>query len=198
MVGRTLITSPLFSTKGKLSPTLKQNLLVRGGGVMVNDLLKRFGVAEGSPVVATVVTLDPGTGAIKGMRYETRGKGPEVCFKAGELWPDVAENIQMKIKLSDLSVLRWLTVGERRNQTEWMSGEELETEAVHSEHGILSKAQLENYNVKDFVVRFTILPVGVSSVFSTGGSSLSPRRNSLRRWAAWSLSCRLHPYQRSP
>ena len=171
MVGRQLITSPLFQAKGKLSPTLMRNLLVRGGGILVNDLLQRFGVKDGAPVAATVVTLDPGTGQVRGVRFETRGEGPEVSFKASELWSGVTEDIQIKVKLNDLSVLKWLTVGEKRNQTEWLDGESLDLDVVatHQELGILSKAQLEDHNVGGFCARFTLLPVSSSKAFLYGG-----------------------------
>ena len=58
MVGRQIIASPLFSSKGKLSPTLMRSLMVRGGGLMLNDCLQRFGWLETDPVLTTVVTTD--------------------------------------------------------------------------------------------------------------------------------------------
>ena len=120
MVGRQLIVSPIFQSKGKLSTSMLRNLHIRGAGTIISDTLQRFGRGSTDPVAATVVTLEPDTGAIRGLRYETRGAGPEITFRACELWPAVSEDVTLKIKLRDLSILSWVKEGEKRNQTEWL------------------------------------------------------------------------------
>ena len=62
MVGRTLIVSPLFSSKGRLSPSLMRNLMVRGGGLMVNDCMQRFPWSMEDPVLTTIATIDSDLG----------------------------------------------------------------------------------------------------------------------------------------
>ena len=120
-------------------------------------------------MVATVVTLEPDTGAIRGLRYETRGKGPDITFKASELWPTVTEEISIKIKLPDLSILSWNKVGEQRNQTEWIDFDDLEVEVTHSDRGPLSKEELSEANAGGLCIRFTLLPVKNDKVFLYGG-----------------------------
>ena len=141
MVGRQVIVSPLFRNKGKLSPLMMKKLTVRGGGIQVNDALERFGWDPNTPVATTVMSLDESSGAVKGVRFETRGQGPEIKFKARELWQSADENVMIKIKFSDLSRLPWVTLGDKRNQTEWMDSTEVEYEAVHGEMGLLSRQQ---------------------------------------------------------
>ena len=121
MVGRQIISSPIFNAKGKLSTTMKRNLLVRGGGgLQVRDCLSRFGWDGTKPVVSSILSLDPDSGVVRGARFGTWGEGPVVKFKAGELWGGVTEDISFAVNFSDLSVLEWKTTGEERNQTVWM------------------------------------------------------------------------------
>ena len=169
MVGRQVIVSPLFRNKGKLSPLMMKKLTVRGGGIQVNDALERFGWDPNTPVATTVMSLDESSGAVKGVRFETRGQGPEIKFKARELWQGADENVTVKIKFSDLSRLPWVTLGDKRNQTEWMDSTEVEYEAVHGEMGLLSRQQREDMNVNGFSIRFTILPIKVNKALLYGG-----------------------------
>ena len=101
----------------------------------MDDALKRWGWSGKEPAVTTVVTLEPGSGAIKGLRYETQGAGPTISFKAAELWPEVDREDTVKIMVHDLSRLRWQTSGSQRNQTEWMGQTLFNTEATHQVRG---------------------------------------------------------------
>ena len=163
-----MIVSPLFRNKGKLSPLMMKKLTVRGGGIQVNDALERFGWDPNTPVATTVMSLDESSGAVKGVRFETRGQGPEIKFKARELWQSADENVMIKIKFSDLSRLPWVTLGDKRNQTSWMDSSDVEYEAVHGEMGILSRQQMEEMNVNGFCIRFTILPIKVNKALLYG------------------------------
>ena len=123
---RQTISSPFFNSKSKLSPTMMRSLLVRGGGVQVDDALRRFGWTSPEPVVTTVMTSDPDSGTIRGVRYETRGATPEIKFKAEELWPTAEKGVQVTLKFDDLSTLNWLSQGPTRNQTTWLDMEDLD------------------------------------------------------------------------
>ena len=102
---RQTISSPFFNSKSKLSPTMMRSLLVRGGGVQVDDALRRFGWTSPEPVVTTVMTADPNSGAIRGVRYKTRGATPEIMFKAEEQWGDSEMGFQVALKFDNLSTL---------------------------------------------------------------------------------------------
>ena len=169
MVGRQLIVSPIFQSKGKLSTSMLRNLHIRGACTIISDTLQRFGWGGTDPVAATVITLEPDTGAIRGLRYETRGAGPEITFRACELWPAVSEDITLKIKLRDLSILSWVKEGEKRNQTEWLDFDDLEIEIIDSERGHLSKEELLELNAGGLCIRFTLLPVKHNRAFLYGG-----------------------------
>ena len=169
MAGRQVIVSSLFNIRGALSRNMMRNLMIRGGGVQVDDALPRHGWSEESPVATTVVTLEADSGAIRGIRYETRGKGPIIQFKASELWLGGDEKVTVKVKFEDLSTLPWMTEGEVRNQTKWQDSEELDYEVYHEEKGVLADDELDVYNVGGFSVRFTLLPVKVDKACLYGG-----------------------------
>ena len=120
--------SPLFSSKGKLSPNLMRSLIMRGGGLMINDCLQRFGWLEMDPVLTTMVATDLDFGMIRGVRFETRGTGPNVKFSAAELW-ETTEDVAVTIKISNLSKLTWVREGDCRNQTYWMDSSDFEGKA---------------------------------------------------------------------
>ena len=166
---RQIIASELFKSRGKLSKTMMRNLLVRGGGVQISDVLMRQGWAEEGPVATTVVTLDGDSGNIRGVRYEVRGGGPTVVFKAKELWPEASEKVTVKLKFDDLSKIPWVTEGAVRNQSVWLDREELEFEATHEDTGVLVEEELESNKVGGLCVRFTLLPMKVNTVFMYGG-----------------------------
>ena len=169
MVGRQIIVAETLKGKGKLSRTMMRNLLVRGSGLQVDDTLQRHGWSSESPVATSVITLEETSGAIRGIRYETRGQGPVIAFKARELWPGADERVSIKIKFSDLSRLVWVTEGESRNQTSWLDSSEVELEVEHEEEGLLTPDDYEGVRMGGFSVRFTLLPVQVDKAFLYGG-----------------------------
>ena len=166
---RQVIASELFRSKGNLSKTMMRNLLVRGGGVQITDVLMRYGWEEEKPAATTVITLDSDSGSVRGVRYEVRGVGPTVTFRAKELWADANEKVTIKLKFDDLSKITWNSVGPIRNQSLWMDRSELQFEATHDEDGALSDEDLEDNNIGGLCVRFTILPMKVDKVFMYGG-----------------------------
>ena len=168
MVGRQAIVSPLFQNKGKLSPLMMKKLMVRGGGIQVNDALERFGWGSTSAVAMTVMTVDTYSGVIRGARFETRGLGPEVRFKAKDLWQESSGNVFVKIKMNDLSRLPWLGVGGTRNQTEWIDSSNVDFEVEQRDRGTLDPKEYEAVHVKGFCLRFTLLPVKVDRAFLYG------------------------------
>ena len=80
-----------------------KKLMVRGGGIQVNDTLERMGWNGNTGVVTTVMNVDDSSGVVRGVRFETRGIGPEVKFKARDLWSNIDCDVSVTIKLNDLS-----------------------------------------------------------------------------------------------
>ena len=117
MVGRQTIVAATLKGKGKLSRTMMRNLLVRGSGLQVDDTLQRYGWSGESPVATSVITLEETSGAIRGIRYETRGQGPVIAFKARELWPGADKRVTIAINFNDLSRLVWATEGDMRSSS---------------------------------------------------------------------------------
>ena len=167
-MGRQTIVSPLFRNQGKLSPMMIKKLMIRGGGIHVDDCLQRMGWTPDKAVVTSVMTIDSSSGVIKGVRFESRGKGPNVRFKAKELWPSITEDVTMTIKITDLSRLPWLGTGEKRNQTSWIEDQHMDFEAVHKERGTLTMDELREIGMDGFCTRFTLLPVKVDKVLLYG------------------------------
>ena len=167
-MGRQTIVSPLFRNQGKLSPVMIKKLMIRGGGIQIDDCLERMGWTPDKAVVTSIMTIDSSSGAIKGVRFESRGKGPNVRFKAKELWPSITEDVTMTIKLTDLSRLPWLGTGEKRNQTSWIGSQQVDVEAVHKERGALTDEELGEIGINGFCMRFTLLPVKVDKVLLYG------------------------------
>ena len=165
---RQTIVSPLFRNQGKLSPLMMKKLTIRGGGIQLDDCLQRFGWSPNKGVATTVMTIDEDSGAVKGVRFECRGQGPQIKFKAKELWANVNEDITVVIKVSDLSRLPFLTVGDRRNQTSWMDSKEVEFEANHGERGTLTTQEMIELGIEGFCLRFTLLPVKVDKMLLYG------------------------------
>ena len=157
---RQTISSPFFNSKSKLSPTMMRSLLVRGGGIQVDDALRRFGWTSPEPVATTVMTCDPDSGSIRGVRYETRGATPEIKFKAEELWTTAEKGVQVTLKFNDLSTLNWLSQGPTRNQTTWLDMEDLDVTFTKSDGSpIISSEEKEEAHLGKMAIRFTILPV---------------------------------------
>ena len=111
MVNRQIIASHLFSNRGKLSPTLMRSLMVRGCGVQVDDGLCRFGWDGEQGVITTIMTIDPEAGKITGVRFESRGRGPQVSFKARDLWKSVANDLTASLKIDSLRQIKWKNAG---------------------------------------------------------------------------------------
>ena len=86
MVTRQTISSDFFASRGRISPVLLRSLLVRGRGVQVDDTLRRFGWDGVSAMVTPIMSVDPESGVVTGARLNMRGRGPEVKFRAKELW----------------------------------------------------------------------------------------------------------------
>ena len=126
---------------------MMRNLLVRGGGVQISDVLMRYGWSEEEPAATTVITFDSDSGNVRGVRYEIRGVGPTVTFKAKELWSDASERVTIKLKFSDLSKITWNSVGPIRNQSLWLDRSDLEFEAMHDDDGLLAEGDLENNGI---------------------------------------------------
>ena len=101
------------------------------------------GGLETDPVLTTVVTTDLDFGMIRGVRFETRGTGPNVKFSAAKLW-ETSEDVDICIRILDLSKLTWLKEGVCRNQTYWMDSSDFDVEAHHKERGQLSELELED------------------------------------------------------
>ena len=168
MVNRQRIESPLFLGKGRLNTLAMKKLMVRGGGIQVNDTLERMGWNPDKGVVTTVMSVDDSSGVVRGVRFETRGPGPEVKFKARDLWSNADSDVSVTIKLNDLSRLTWLTEGEKRNQTEWMDSSVVIFEAIHPETGPMSSDEMAEADLEGFCLRFTLLPVKVDKMFLYG------------------------------
>ena len=159
------ISSPFFKSRNKLSPIMMRSLLVRGGGIQVDDALRRYGWTSPEPVVTTVMTSDPDSGAIRGVRFETRGATPEIKFKAEELWTEAQKGVQVALKFDDLSTLNWLSQGPNRNQTTWLDMSDLDVTFTKSDGiAIVSTEEKEEAHLRSMAVRFTVLPVQTDKV----------------------------------
>ena len=112
MVAKQTIVSPLFNTRTRLSQVMLRSLLVRGSGIQVDDSLRRFGWDGAQAAATTVMTIDEDSGTVSGVRLEMRGKGPEVKFKAKDLWIDAEVDIMVTLQFDDLSKVTWITGGQ--------------------------------------------------------------------------------------
>ena len=68
-----------------MSTTLMRSLMIRGSGIQVDDCLRRFGWNGDQAVLTTIMTLNAESGTVAGVRFESRGQGPKVAFKARDL-----------------------------------------------------------------------------------------------------------------
>ena len=170
MVGQA-ITSPLFAKRGKLSARMKGQLLVRGGGVMVDDALRRFGWGGEHPVVTTVMDCDIASGAVRACRFETRGSLGVITFPAKKLWPGADQGISVSIKLEDLSLVIWsMEEGSHRNQSDWLDYGDLDITFKRAGGAVVEPVDVDR--VTDggrLALRFTLLPGTVDTFFLFGG-----------------------------
>ena len=140
---------------------------MRGRGIQVDDTLRRFGW-DGTGAVATpILTINPESGVVVGARFETRGRGPQVKFRASELWNDVTEDALVTLNFPDLSRLEWRQAGDSRNQSNWLDSDDVNV--------VYTKANGEELTIPEeatigrFAVRFTMLPIAVNKMILYGG-----------------------------
>jgi hypothetical protein len=160
-MGRQLIASGLFAARGKASRQQYGRLLVRGGGVPVADALVRTGWDGIKPVATTVITVDPSSGAVRGVRFETKGKLGDIKFKAKDLFVDALPDTTIHIAFDDIGALTWLATGDMRNQSTWADSSSLAVRVFKGEVEIQEEQGKVDAGVKAFAVRFTLLPVAV-------------------------------------
>ena len=114
---RRVIDSALFHERRNVPDGFLEAFLIRGGGAQVDDSLKKHGWNGVGPITTSVLTFDALSGAVRGHRYETRGTLPDVRFMARDLWPEARARVAVNIRISNLSTLNWMKVGEYGNFT---------------------------------------------------------------------------------
>ena len=67
--------------------------MVRGGGLQLEDSLRRLGWDGTGAVATTIAKVNVETGMVNGIRFETRGVGPQITFNGKDLWNDVYHNV---------------------------------------------------------------------------------------------------------
>ena len=164
MVAKQTIASPLFSSRGKLSPIMMRSLMIRGGGIHINDSLMRFSWNGTKGVATTVMTVDSDSGKVSGVRFETRGKGPELSFKAKDLWVSGSNDVTVSLKFGDMSLIRWKNHGQERNQSDWLDSSELDVSYVSQSGEVVDSDEMPG-----FAIRLTMHPVQVDRVLLYGG-----------------------------
>ena len=108
------------------------------------------------------------TGSVEGVRFETRGKGSDISFRAKNLWKGAQEGITVTVKLNDLSRVKWKNEGAERNQSYWLDAGELEVGYIKDGQRIEDE-DLEAIRVGGLAVRLTMHPVGVDKMCLYGG-----------------------------
>ena len=147
MVNKQVISSPLFAKRRKLSPTLMRTLLIRGGGINVDDCLRRFGWDGIGATITTVMNINVEAGTVSGVRFESRGQGPNVTFRAKDLWRTAEDGISVTLKLHDLSELEWNSEGRVRNQTKWLDSSNLNVSVFKGEDRLDTQREKEDAGV---------------------------------------------------
>ena len=140
--------------------------MVRGRGVPISDCLRRYGWDGRAAVATPVLTVDADSGKVSGARFETRGVGPEVKFRASELWGEQEEDTLVTIKFPDLSYVEWRVTGDNRNQSSWLDSDDVEVAYTRGNGERLPVA--EEATIGRFAVRFTLLPVKVDHMILYG------------------------------
>ena len=164
-----VIASDLFGKRSKISSRIKGQLLIRGGGVMVDDALRRFGWASPDPVVTSVLTCEIGSGVVRASRFETRGSLGSITFGAKELWSEAESGVTVSIKLDDLSVVTWPAVGAVRNQSEWLEDTDLDISFKKGGAEVAAEDIARVTVGGRLALRLTILPGTVDTFFLFGG-----------------------------
>ena len=163
------IASALFARRGKMSQQQFGRLLIRGGGVQVADSLQRNGWNGREAIVSTVVTVEAASGAIRGLRYETRGKLEDIKFSAKDLFvgADPAAVITLSV---DLGTLTWISTGEgARNQSAWVDSSQSKVSYKRGGADLSTELELLEAGIGKFCVRFSLLPGAVDKMFLYGG-----------------------------
>ena len=169
MTSRQVISSPFFSSRSRISPTLLRSLLVRGSGIQIDDTLRRLGWDGSSAVATPVLTVGVELGRVSGARFETRGHGPEVKFNAADLWEGVTTGVLVTVKLDNMSMVQWRSEGIGRNQSEWMEGDEVNVRYERTTGEEMDDEELDDAGVGKFALRLTLLPTNVSKMALYGG-----------------------------
>ena len=139
----------------------------------MDDCLKRHGWNGTGPIATSVITFDSLSGALRGQRFETRGTLPDIRFMAKDLWPDARARVSVVLKFANLSILNWAQLGDYRNITTWMDGNNLEYSVSLQDGTVLATPeQFTDYGVGKFSLRFTLLPVSVDK--ATLSASIIP------------------------
>ena len=152
-----------------MSQTLMRSLLIRGSGIQIDDTLRRYGWNGSTPVVSTVLSTEGETGRIKGVRYESRGKGPEIKFSAADLWDGANAEVTVAVTFDDLSKVEWKAEGEFRNQSQWMDESALKVNYTKTTGEGLDIDELDAAGVDGFAIRLTLLPTNVNKLALYGG-----------------------------
>ena len=152
-----------------MSPMLMRSILLRGSGIQIEDSPRRFGWDSSATVANPVLTLDVISGKVKGARFETRGKGPEIKFNAADLWDGANNDITVILNFNDMSIVEWRTEGEGCNQSRWMSNDDLNVTFTKTTGERVDEDDLEAEGVGKFVVRLTMMPTNVSKMVLYGG-----------------------------
>ena len=147
MVNKQVIASSLFSKRGQMSPSLMRSLMVRGSAIQVDDSLRRFGWDGTKGVITSVCNVEGLAGTVTGMRFESRGRGPEVTFKAKDLWRGADGDISVTLNFDNLSQVKWRTCGSSRNQSLWMDSMEVRVAYSRNDEVLESMEELEAANV---------------------------------------------------
>ena len=172
-MARQTIVSALLAKRKKLNPSNQRNLLVRGGGIQIDDSLARHGWQAPEPILATVITSNPDSGAVTGARFETRGTLVNVIkFKAEELWEGALRGASVTIAFNDLSIVEWNTSGNARNQSRWLDGSELEIKITKDDGSeIVSQEEKDDASIGGLCVRFTVHIFTVDKAILNAGIS---------------------------
>ena len=143
--------------------------MIRGSGIHVDDALRRFGWNGEAAAGTVIITTNAESGSVSGVRFVTRGKGPEVTFKAKDLWKNADKDATVTIKFPDLSKVSW-GMEANRNQSSWMDSNELDMVVKVQDGRVLEGAEdLQEKNIGDCCVRLTLIPIAVDKLALYGG-----------------------------
>ena len=120
-------------------------------------------------MLTPVMTVNIEAGTIAGARFESRGQGPEVNFKAKDLWSQADADVTVNLKI-DLEMVKWRSEGRTRNQSTWMDSSEFTVMMTRNNGESLDTGEsLDGAKIGGFVVRLTFLPIQVDKVVLYGG-----------------------------